>query len=459
MSGKRVLMGWISRALPLYRGAALALLAGVAPAVAQAEPGWTAARAWQEAQRLSPQLRAADASADAARARVDIARSPQVPTAALEATHSESTANFVARPGSVPKSFAATGSTFSPEPFGFWQAGATGRWTFADFGRTSAAVDAADQAAQAATADAQSVRRQVWLQVMSAYQQVLTAEAAVVTAKETREQSLQRRELAKSRVEARVRPPLDLARAESDLASAEVAVLRGEEQVRAARIALAVAIGLTQAVAGPLAPLALADAELDDAQLQSAEALDKWTDRAAAERPELAALELRRRAAQAELAAVQRTANPSLYLGASATLAGTELSAMALNLGLTAGVSWPMSGMWLARPQIAEVRARLRALDGQAETLRLGVRGELDAARTAIAQARKRRPALVTLQQFADQAYQHAQARYTAGASTMTEVIDAAAAVSQARLQLLQTDLDEALGVARWRAAVGTWRL
>jgi outer membrane protein TolC len=216
-----------------------------------------------------------------------------------------------------------------------------------------------------------------------------------------------------------------------------------------------VAIGLTQAVAGPLAPLSLADTELSDERLQSAEALDKWTDSAAAERPEIAALAQRHQAALAELAAVQKTANPSLYLGASATLAGTQLAAMAFNLGLTAGVTWPISGMWLASPQIAEVRARIRALDGQEQGLRLNVRGELDAARTAIAQARKRRPALATLQQFANQAYDQAKVRYAAGASTMTEVIDAASAVSQARLQLLQADLDEALGVARWRAAMG----
>ncbi len=438
-----------------FTAGALALLASAAPAQAQADGPWSPAKAWSEAQRLSPQLRAADATADAAKARIDIARIPQIPTAAIEATHSESTANFVARPGSVPKSFSSTGSTFSLEPFGFWHAGASSRWTFADFGRTSASVNAADHAAQAAGADARSIRRQVWLQVMSAYQLVLTAEAGVVTAKETRDQSAQRRELAKSRVEARVRPPLDLARAESDLASAEVAVLRGEEQVRAARIALAVAIGLTQAVAGPLAPLSLPDAELTDERLQSAEALDKWTDSAAAERPEIVGLAQRHQAALAELAVVQKTANPSLYLGASATLAGTQLAAMAFNLGLTAGVTWPISGMWLASPQIAEVRARIRALDGQEQSLRLSVRGELDAARTAVAQARKRRPALATLQQFANQAYEQAKVRYTAGASTMTEVIDAASAVSQARLQLLQADLDEALGVARWWAAMG----
>lgn len=433
---------------------AFALIVASSPALAQSDGAWTPERAWNEALRLNPQLKAMDATADAARARIDNARSPQVPTLSLDASHRQSTANFAAQPGQVPKSFSGATSTFSPEPFAFWQAGASGRWTFADFGRTVASVNAAERSAGAALADARNLRRQVWLQLMSAYQGVLSSEAAVTAAQEAREQSAQRRELARSRVEARMRPPLDLLRAESDFASAEVAVLRAEEQVRAGRIALAVAIGLQQAVAGPLAPLSLQEPELAEARLNDPGALDIWTKTAAEHRDEIKALQERRHALQAELLAAQRAANPSLFLSGSATLAGTKLDGMAFNLGVAAGVTWPVSSAWLAQPQIAEVRARIRALEGQEQTLVLTTRAELDSARTAIAQVRKRRPALVTLRDFSAKAYEQANIRYAAGATTLTEVIDAAAGISQARLQLLQADLEESLAIARWRAAM-----
>ncbi len=424
------------------------------PAWAEADGAWTPERAWNEAMRLNPQLKAIDATADAARARIQGARSPQVPTAAVDASHRQSTANFAAQPGQVPRSFNNATSTFSLEPFAFWQAGASGRWTFADFGRTAASVHAAEHSASAAVADARNVRRQVWLQVISAYQLVLSSEAAVTAAQEARDQSAQRRELARSRVEARMRPPLDLMRAESDLASAEVAVLRADEQVRASRIALTVAIGLQQPVSGPLAPLSMVEPELAEERLHAPQALERWTAAASDQRDEIKALQERRLAAQAELLAAQRAANPSLFLNGSATLAGTQLTGMAFNLGLAAGVTWPVSNAWLAQPQIAEIRARIRALDGQEQTLVLTTRAELDAARTAVAQVRKRRPALVTLREFSAKAYEQANIRYSAGAATLTEVIDAAAGISQARLQLLQADLEEALAIARWRAAM-----
>lgn len=431
-----------------------ALVCVAGPAWAQSDGAWTPERAWNEAMRLNPQLKAMDATADAARARIQGARSPQVPTAAVDASHRQSTANFAAQPGQVPKSFNSAASTFSLEPFAFWQAGASSRWTFADFGRTVASVNAAEHSASAALADARNVRRQVWLQVMNAYQLVLSAEAAVTAAQEARDQSTQRRELARSRVEARMRPPLDLMRAESDLASAEVAVLRAEEQVRAGRIALAVAIGLQQPVAGPLAALSLSEPELTDDRLNAPGALDRWTATATEQRDEIKALQERRLAIQAELLAAQRAANPSLFLSGSATLAGTQLTGMAFNVGVSAGVTWPVSNAWLAQPQIAEIRARIRALDGQEQTLVLTTRSELDTARTAVAQVRKRRPALIALRDFSAKAYEQANIRYTAGAATLTEVIDAAAGISQARLQLLQADLEEALAMARWRAAM-----
>lgn len=413
-------------------------------------------QAWAVAQQRLPALRAAQANSEAALARVDQASTPLWPTSSIDVTQAATTANFALRPGAIPKSAASAASIqSSPELYPFFQGAWSGRWMVYDFGRTNAAIAAAKGSAQASRASERVIRRQLWLQMAAAYLQVLAAEANAQVAADAHALVGKRRDLVKVRVDAEARPMLDLLRAESDLQAAVVALLRAKDHVRNSRLALGLAVGLTAPVEEALAlPVPPTDG-LSEAQLMDPAVLDRWVVTAAKQRDEVAGIDAQVAAARAELQAMAAMALPSVFVQGQVSLAGTDMTKLVYNASATAGASLPLSGLWLQAPQTSEIRANLRRLQAQREGVLLELRGELDVARTLLVQARRRRPSVQTLLALADKAQAQAQVRYHAGAAALVDVIDTEAARNQARLQLLDLDLEEALAVARWQVAMG----
>jgi len=400
-----------------------------------------------------PALQATRADLEAARQRADMARLGYLPSGTLDVSHSETTANFAPRPGAVPGNFVARPT--KPDLYAYWSAMASSRWNAWDFGRTAASVAVADRLAEAVHADAATVRDRLWLQVAQTYLVALAAEANLASLVASRENVTRQRDLAKAKVDAGIRPTLDLAKAQSDLAGAQVAVLRAEEEVRGSRNALGIVMGRKHAPREALQAPDVTAPELSSADLDSDERLDALVSDAAGRRPEYAAVALRVAALEAEIDALRKTLMPTLYLSAQATMAGLDLSALVYNYGVTGGVSVPFGALWTQSPAIAEARARMRSLLAQRDVQLLGLRSEIDQARTALLQARKRLPAVATLVDFAKTAHEQAQQRYAAGIGTLTESSDAASALTQANIQQVQANLDVALASAQLVRALG----
>ena len=445
--------------MPLTKRKILAALLPLTWAVALPAMAWDLDRAWALAVQNLPALRGAQARTDALRARVDAAAAPLWPTASVDISQAVQTANFVQRPGAVPRSLtsAAGSSGFSTSPalYPFFQLTGNVRWTVWDFGRTAASVAAADAATHSAQANEQAVRQRLWLQVAAGYLQALAADAAVEVAQDTLVLVQKRRDLVKIKVDAEARPLLDLLRAQSDVQSAEVTLMRAQDEVHNARLALGLAIGLDRPVDEALELPRAASLTIDDAVLHRGDIVAQWLQQALRVRPELRSIDADIDAARAQLQALALMAAPSMFVAGQAAVAGTDFTALAYNLSASAGASLPLSGLWMQGPQAAELRAVIRQLQADRAAILLQVRGELDSARQWWLQARRRRQPLVALFALADKAYDHARARYQAGATALVDVIDTEFARNQAKLQLAQLDLDEALAVARWRAAMG----
>jgi outer membrane protein len=424
-----------------------------------AHPAWAEAplelgQAFTQALSSHPSLAYARFQADAARAHVGVARMPLVPTASLDVSHTQTTANFIPRPGFLPGKNAFVLHN-SPDIAPFWLAAATGRWNAYDFGRTQAAVDAASRGVDAAEADVLAARSDLWLAVATAYLQALAAEAALRSLVEAEAQTQRYVQLARVKVEAQVRPKLDLLKAESDEAQRHVDVLRGEEAVRSARVALGIAIGNRHTPMGPLQAPTLDVGTLEDADLEGDPRLDTLVEQALRVRPDYLALDVRIAQAEADLRALEKAANPTLYLQASTQAGGTELSNLGWNYSVQGGVNVPLSALWTQTPQVNEARGHLRALMAQRDVVRLGLRSELDQARTLLQQARKRMPAVVALLKFTEEARTHAESRYAAGVATLIELSDADAALVQARIQKVQAEVDVAVASARLLRSLG----
>ncbi len=425
-------------------------------AAAQADDDvWSHSKAWQVVLARHPALRGAQADVEAARARVDQAEVPLLPTTTLDASHAQMTANFTPRPGAVPASFKATTSHWSAEPYPFWTTQLNTRWNFTDFGRTRRNMDSAYLQVEAQRSDIGALRRQLWLQLTQSYLQVLAAEASLDAAREQRDQAAQRRELVKKKVEASVRPPLELLRADSDLAAAEVGVFKADDLVRAMRLALGTAMGTGGLIQGPLAPLVPQEPDLAAERLSGTPPMDQWVAQASATRDDFKALDQRMAALRAAGDALHKAAMPSLYVAGQVGAGGIEVSNLVVNGSITAGISVPLSGAWVQHGYVDELQAQLRSLAAARDLATLALKAELSQALTAVQQARNRRPAAQTYRQFAQKAHEHALARYAAGTATLLEVVDAETAVTLARLQGIQVEFDESLAVARWQAAMG----
>lgn len=417
---------------------------------------WDLAQAWALAQQRLPALRLVAAQTDAAKSRIDQAMAPLLPTAALDVSQAATSANFVLRPGAIPKtSSAALNVTTSPELYPFFQFAGNVRWPIYDFGRTAASVEAARQNANAASADERAAKRRLFLQVAAAYLQVLAAQSAAEVAEDAAQLTKKRRDFVKVRVDAATRPTLDLLRAESDLQAAVVQQMRAKDGIYNARLALGLAIGLDHSVHEALEPPNAPTAVLDDAQVCNPKLVDDWIGEAAAHRDEFRSQEAQIEAARAQLRSLQLLAMPTVYVAGQATYAGTDLTKLVYNYAASVGANLPLTGLWLQGPQAAELRAIIRQLQAQRDDMLLQLRGELDVARTMLVQVRRRRPPLQSLLALTEKAYEHAQIRYQAGAASMVELVDAEAARSQTKLQMVQLDLEEALAVLRWLVAMG----
>lgn len=432
-----------------------ALVALAAASAASSAHALTLEEALLRAERQHPQLQAARAQVQVVEARAEVARQPLLPTASLDVNHSQQTANFVPRPGFVPRTINVAALSQSAEPFPFWQATAQGRWTAWDFGRTDAQVLVQTRTAAAATADVAALRQALRFQVASAYLQALASEQVLAQAQDARQLAATRREVARRKVEASVRPALDLQKSDADLAAAEVAVLRAEEGVRSARVALAATMGDAGALADadpllwPEAAAAAGEA-LERSVASPAERKQAVAD-AAARRPEFAALQARVAALEADVAAQDRTIRPTLYVSAQTSVAGTALSGLVWNAGVTGGVNWGLTPLWTQSAQLQATRAQIRALQAQRDQQLLALQTDVEQARLALAQAQKRLPAVEALLKWAAEARTSATKRYEAGVATALEVSDAESQWNQARLQ--KTDAEVSVLVARARLA------
>src|SRR5262245_35792185 len=201
--------------------------------------------------------RAHQPSLAAARARVEVAReqarlpkappAPRVPAGAelLGGTNNNTTASFggplgidVPRIGGSPANAPAT---WRPEPSTFLGIGV--RQELYDFGRLAAQQDALDQFAHAAEEGATATDLDLVLLVEESFYAVQGSRAVLRASEAAVSRAKTHRDFAKANVDAQLRPPVVLTRAEADLARLEVERVRVAGQLTAAQQVLAAAIG------------------------------------------------------------------------------------------------------------------------------------------------------------------------------------------------------------------------
>jgi len=343
---------------------------------------------------------------------------------------------------------------------GAWQPYAS---TFAGAGIVQEGFDFGRIAAQTAAADALvDVQRQasadalldVTYSVVEAYFATFAAEAILKASEDAYLRAKAHRDLAKSGVDAGMRPPIDLTRADADLARFDAGRIRARGGVQTAQAVYAASVGVPDAaldVAGtPAAPLDLP--ALNDAVAQ-----------ANARDPRILGAIAQLRAQESQTRAIRSETRPDLSLtgtfsgraGGAPPSSGVPVAdggwiPNVTNWDVGAIFSWPLFDPVVnARAQSS--RASEEARRQELYQARFDQVSRIRQAYVAVVVAREALPALEQARDAARANWAQADARFRAGLGTAVELADAEAVLADAEINI-------ALGVfevARTRAIFG----
>lgn len=440
---------------------ALCVVLSAPLALAQSAPAaplqLSLAEALRRAAADPPAVRVALARAAATQAQIDVARSAYYPSLSLSGSTSINYRNFSNRTTGlviggrqVDQETSGDSATFSAS------AAANGQIPIWDFGRTSNAVAASEQASNAARSDTDTARIQAMGAVASAYLTVLSDQEAIAAAQATVTQREAHLRIADGLVTAGARPPIERVRAQVNLDVARLDLTRTEGRTLNDRAALAAALGVDPLQQFMLAPADEGSLTADDDPARASEA-------AVRARPELAAL--RHRVAQAEAQAAGARANRAPALSAQASAAVNYNTILGTGVGQSGNSESVQGGVSLSWPAFdPTINANIRASEANIATARANLAQQSLQVRAAATQAalsaRIARLALEQAERLAVSAaanLEQATGRYQSGAAPLLEIIDAQAADASARAQVITARL--AWQTARLNVLVATGEL
>jgi outer membrane protein TolC len=223
-------------------------LTALAPRSARAETQtYTLDQAVEAAVAVHPRVKAAEHEAVAAAARIDEAKSAELPSLGVSGQLNRSTGNtvpgaFVTQPGFVPVAGPTRGKSFDG---GAWQTGASlwASWDVLAVSRQAAAIDLALAATGEASASTNARRLEVAYRAAEAFLLLLEAQEAVRVAQINIQRAEVLSTVTKTLADQNLRPGADASRAEAELAAARTQLSRAEQGREVRRAELATAIG------------------------------------------------------------------------------------------------------------------------------------------------------------------------------------------------------------------------
>lgn len=430
------------------------LLTVLAPGSATAQEPLSLEQAVQLALERNPRLRAAGDEADAARARVDQARSPYLPRVDFSQGFTRGN-NPVYVFGTLLTQRQFTAANFAlpglnaPAPLNNFQTRFDGQWMLYDFGRTRSRVRGARHLSTAQDYRTEQERQDLILRVVRAYQSVLVAREHLAAARKAVESAVANEARVRSLEQAGLVVASDLLSAQVHTAAMREREIRAANQIDIARATLGHETGLgPDSLREPAGPLAEPQAP--------ALSLEEYEKFALAERPALRAAELEQQAAKSNTAASRSEFTPRLSMFAS-------FERDAETLGGSSGTNWVAGARFdvnlyaggADKARLAEARAQQRAVENQVEWFRSGVRLEV---RQSYLETRAAQQRVQVMQHTSEQAAESLrilQNRYDAGLAGITDLLRAQVAALDARTAYLAALHDGQVARAQLERAAG----
>jgi len=388
--------------------------------------------------KYHPSLRANQATIEASKARVEQALAAYYPQVNLNTTFNNSTSNYsaITRSGSNNWTF-----------YDFYSAGPSLTQNLYDFGRTASNVTINRENVKANEEELAITRQGVTLNVKQAYFSVLQTLRLVLVAEETINQNKQRLEQARGFFQAGTRPKIEVTKAEVDLASAELNLIRAKNNYQVARVNLNNALGLRQGL-----DFAIEDV-LDFKAYEII--LEEILKLSLTQRPEIMQLKARQRGQEAAIKLAQASYYPTLTGNASYLYRGPEISDLYWDLSFGATLSIPLFSGFSSSNQVTEARSSLKNLRSQEENLKLNIRLEAEQAYLGLKEADERIRVTQKAVIHAQENYDLANGRYRVGVGSPLEVTDAEVSLTNARANHIQALYDYKVAQAKIEKAMG----
>jgi len=440
----------------------------------------TLADALDTARAQHPTLRLARAQTRSAEGQAGVARAALLPSLSGSAIYQRTTANFVFRPGTVPRSFSSTtaglvcldmpapapgqpcmvagisptaGATTNTGPtldsFNFWNFGLTTSQPLYDSNVSIDRLRAARVLAESQGASGRATEVSVLRDVRVAFFAARAQKALVDVAKETLANQDRHLRQVEGFVRIGTRPEIDLAQARTDRANAVVQRIQAENGYEQAKAQLNLTMGRVGALDFDVSDETLAPIAREDAEAEA------FIDEVLHGRPDVEALDKRVRAQQLTLSATKGTYGPSLGFSAGATYAGTDLSNLAWNLSASLTLQWNIFTGLSTWEQVKVEKANLEQLEAQRDSLAQQIRLQLVQALLGVHGAKAALVAAEEALVAARERLRLAEGRYAAGVGNAIELGDAQLALTQAAAQRVRAEYDVATARAQLLAALG----
>lgn len=317
-----------------------------------------------------------------------------------------------------------------------------------DFGKTGSQVKVQKLNTEAALFNLQNAKDQVIFNVKQAYYSLLGAEHAHNVAAEAVDNFRNHLTVARGYYTAGMKPKFDVTKAEVDLSSAELNLIKMDNNVRAARVNLNNAMGLFQTDV-PLYTIE-DDVSFAPSELNMKEALEIVYGR----RADLRSLQKQKEAAMESVTLSQKGYFPTLSGFASYTYVGPELP---LDSGWYAGANLilPLFSGFLTKNQVTEARANLEVINANERGLKQQILLDLEQAFNALREASESRRKTELSVRQAKENQELAIERYRSGIGTPAELSDALVAYANAQLADIGALYDYKIAQARIERAIG----
>ncbi len=405
-----------------------------------------------EALRLAherqPQLKVARTQVAGAKARTGEALAPMLPQVSAALGYSRSTANFVARPGSLPSSVTGT-SSLSLNSFDFFTSSLNANLLLWDFGQSWHRWQASKASLESQEATAKASLVTVDLQVRTAYFTAAAQRQLVGVADATLKNTEAHLAQVEGFVKVGTRPEIDLAQSRVDRANARLTLVNARNAYIVAKAKLNQAMGVEGATTYDVLDPAPGPVEFEGQDL------DQVVATAASARPELASLEAQLRAQDLSLRSVRAGYWPTLSASLGATAQARQIDQPTPNLNFGLNLAWPLYQGGLTLSQVSENEAGLAQLEAQRDLTHAQVRLDVEQAMLDVAAGKEAVEVADEALAASKEQLRLAEGRYNAGAGSIIELGDAQVRVTTAAAQQVQAVFTLAAARARLLAAVG----